>query len=84
MALDSYVAVAPDSTGKKMTTDQSLDALGNVIQIERARIVGDEADAIIQLVAISQAQLAALRQIAALLATMSNAPQTEEDFTLIP
>jgi hypothetical protein len=77
---DSYVQVAPDSTGKLVDMEVVGTAAGLVYR-QRAVMVGDPADALQQLLTLNQQQLAVLRAILATLSGTSNSPVAEEDFT---
>jgi hypothetical protein len=46
---DSYVQVAPDSTGKKVDMSQVATSAGDVILRQRAELVGDPAAAILEM-----------------------------------
>jgi hypothetical protein len=41
MPIDSYVQIAPDSTGKKVDMDQVASAAGDTIYQQRATLVGE-------------------------------------------
>lgn len=78
---DSYVQIAPDSTGKKMATDAQTDSLGNAVQVQKAMFVGDGADALSQMLEINRQQLACLRALLRCMTDISNSRITEEDFS---
>lgn len=80
MAYDSFVQVAPDSTGKMVDMDLVTTAAGALIYRQRAKIMGEEGDAIVQMLAIQQQTLSVLRAILATLSALSNSPISEEDF----
>jgi len=44
MPIDSYVQIAPDSTGKKVDMDQVVSAAGDTIYRQRATLVGETGD----------------------------------------
>jgi hypothetical protein len=81
MAYDAYIQIAPDSTGKKLATDQQTDASGSTVQVQKALLVGDPADALVQLLEINQQQLAVLRAILRVFVETTNARVLEEDFS---
>jgi len=83
MAQDSYVQVAPDSSGKRIAMDQAVNADGSIVQLQKALLVGTPADALDQILQTDIQILAVLRAILATLAATSNSPVTEEDFTNI-
>ena len=76
MSQDSFVQVAPDSTGKQVDMSLVQTAIGSV-QRQRAEIVGDPADALNTLNENIRRLLAVQR---ALLAFLSNGEVTEEQF----
>lgn len=81
MTTDAYVQVAIDSTGKKISMDQGVDASGSTVYIQRALLVGDPADQLSQLLEMNQQQLAVLRTILKVLVESTNARVQEEDFS---
>ena len=83
MTTDAYVQVAADGAGKKISMEQSIDAAGNTVYIQRALLVGDPADALSTLVAINLSQLALLRVIARTLSEMTNSSISEDDFSSV-
>lgn len=84
MTTDAFVQVAPDSSGKRISMDQGVDAAGNTTYLQRALLVGDPADALAQLVLMNQQQLAVLRAILRTLTESSNSRITEDDFSAQP
>lgn len=81
MANDSYVQVAPDSTGKQVDMELTGTAAGANIYRQRALLVGDPADVMQQLLVNSNANLAVLRAILTVLTVTSNVRISEEDFS---
>lgn len=81
MANDSYVIVAPDSTGKKVQMEVAYDAQLNATYLQKAILVGDPADALQNILATETQILAVLRAILSTLSATSNSPVNEEDFT---
>jgi hypothetical protein len=68
VALDDYVQVAPDSSGKLVDMELVTTAAGAAVRRQRAAIVGDTADALLEirlllrnLIAIESAILATLQ-----------------------
>ena len=85
MAQDTYMQVAPDSTGKKVSFEGPLtDAAGNTTYLQRALLTGDPADAIQQLLCINRQQLAVARAILRVLTDSTNSRVLEEDFSSSP
>lgn len=81
MANDSYLQVAPDSTGKKVAMELATDAANNSVYLQRALLVGDPADNLALLFELGQQQLAVLRAILKVLVESGNSRVTEEDFS---
>ena len=81
MAVDAYIGVAVDGAGKKVAMDQTVDAQGNTVYLQKALLIGDPADALNQIMLMNQQQLAVLRAILAVLSCSTNCPTNEEDFT---
>jgi hypothetical protein len=85
---DSFVQIAPDSTGKRMETafiDTPLvDSTGAVIDVyrQRAEIVGTVADSLDQLLQLNRTQVQLLQAILSNLNATSNVNAQPEDFPL--
>lgn len=77
MAIDSYVQVATDGSGKKIDMAQVVTAAGDPVYRQRAEITGDVADAILAMNATMRLQLAVMRGI---LFALTNGDVTEETF----
>lgn len=84
---DSFVQIAPDSTGKRMETalvrTQGADSTtGTPIDAyrQRAELAGASQDALDQLLALTKRQVALLQAILTNLNSVSNLAVTEEDF----
>ena len=73
---DSFVRVAPDSTGKNVDMELVQTSSGTAIQSQRARLVGDSQDFIHQLYLINCQQLAVLRAVLATLAAIQSTLKT--------
>jgi hypothetical protein len=84
MAFDSYVQVAPDSSGKKVSMDQAIDAAGNTTYLQRALLIGAPADALDQILETQRQTLAVLRALLAITSAESNSRITAEDFSALP
>lgn len=77
MAQESFVQVAPDSTGKKVEMVQVVLSDGTTAQVQKAIIAGDVADAILAMREELRIQTAVLRGI---LFALTNGDVTEETF----
>lgn len=77
MALEGYVQVAPDSTGKKVGMEQVTLSDGTTAYLQKALIVGDAADALLYIAEQMKIQTAVLRGI---LFALTNGDVTEEQF----
>jgi len=77
MPIETYVQVAPDSTGKKVEMEQGTQADGSTVYRQKAVLVGDPADAILAMRDELKIQTAVLRGI---LFALTNGDVTEEMF----
>lgn len=77
MALEGFVQVAPDSTGKKVGMEQVVLSDGTTAYLQKALIVGDAADALLAMSDTMKMQLAVMRGI---LFALTNGDVTEEMF----
>lgn len=77
---DSFVQVAPDSSGKQIDMETVTTAAGPILYQQRARIVGDSAEAIFQILATNQKILAVMRALLALQNARNTTPVFEDDF----
>lgn len=82
MTQDAFLQVAPDSTGKRVSMDQTVDATGVTTYLQRALLVGDPADALATMVELNMHQLAVLRAILKVLTETSNSRVDEDDFSI--
>jgi hypothetical protein len=82
---DDFVRVAPDSTGKlvdmgtrqSLATDPTTGLPGTTVKVQRAEMVGESGDAIIELNENTKKLLAVMR---AVLFVLSDGNVTEEQF----
>lgn len=81
MTQDAILQVAPDSTGKKISMEQTVDAAGNTTYLQRALLVGDPADNLAITVELLQQLLAVNRAMLKVLVESSSSRVTEEDFS---
>lgn len=87
MSTDTFVQVAPDSSGKRvdmgLVDTGAVDSTGTVQRVyrQRAEITGDVADALLAVNQTLKQILAVDRAILAVLSSVSNSPVSEEDFS---
>jgi hypothetical protein len=80
--LDSFVQVAPDSSGKKIAMLQTTDANQNVVYIQLAMLIGDVPDILNQINSKLADLLAVNRAILSIQQNCSNLRTDEDDFRL--
>lgn len=80
MANDSFVQVAPDSSGKQVDMESLTTGAGAPLYRQRAVLVGDSADVLFQILSVQQRQLAVLRALLAHFNMNDTLPRDEADF----
>lgn len=80
MAIDTYVQVAPDSTGKQVDMEQVATTAGATLYRQRAVLMGDTPELLWQISKTLSELLAVNRAQLAILAATSNVRIEEDDY----